>query len=152
MFEQNNPGLFQNGKDNLEEPTCLRCGVCCTKYQANPSLAEAQHIAKELGLDWNKFLDEYIDHKWPGINNLLLRHVNGTCIFFRQVEGSRKATCLIYLFRPASCKDWMPGMQRRECQEGLAKYWGLTVYPSGKLKGQEERIKRFQSFLQFIPS
>lgn len=152
MFEQNNPGLFQNGKDNLEEPTCFRCGVCCTKYQVNLSMVEARHIADELGIEWNKFLEEHTDHSWPGTYSLLLRQVNGACIFFKQVDECRKATCLIHTFRPASCRDWTPGMQRRECQEGLTKYWGLTVYPSGKLKGQEERIKRFQSFLQFIPS
>ena len=152
MSEPNNRGLYGTDKNSLEEPLCFKCGVCCTKFQANPTTAEARHIAKKLGLDWNKFLDKYIDHRWPSINNLLIRHVNGTCVFFRQVEGSREATCLIYLFRPACCKDWMPGMQRSECQEGLAKYWGLTVDPSGNLQGQEERIKRFQAFLQSITS
>jgi hypothetical protein len=29
---------------------CFRCGICCTEYQVNLSLAEGQRIADRLGL------------------------------------------------------------------------------------------------------
>lgn len=152
MFEHNNPGLLQSNKDKPEEAciSCFRCGICCTKYQVNLSLVEAQNISGELGLTRDKFLAEYVDPRWPGTYSFLLRHVNGACIFFRQAAGCKEATCIIHSFKPASCIDWMPGLHKRECQEGLAKYWALTVDSSGKLKGDEERIKHFQSFLQLL--
>ena len=38
---------------------CFRCGICCTEYQVNLSLAEGQRIAGRLGLVWEEFLNRY---------------------------------------------------------------------------------------------
>lgn len=152
MFQNSTHGLFQSDDDKLKEGyvICFRCGICCTKYQVNISLIEGRLIADVLGLDWNKFIAEYTDPRWPGTNSLLLIQLNGACVFFKQVDRRKETSCLIHTFRPASCRDWTPGWHRRECQEGLARYWGLAVDSSGKLQGDEKRIKRFQSFSQAL--
>jgi len=145
-------GLLQTGEDKPEDGsvTCFRCGVCCVKYQVNVSLIEARHIADELGLDRDKFVELYTDPRWPGTNSLLLRRDDGGCIFFRPSDGGREGSCTIHAFRPDSCRDWTPGLYRPECRDGLAKYWGLAVDSRGNPAGDEERIKCFQSFLRLL--
>jgi Fe-S-cluster containining protein len=119
---------------------CFRCGVCCTEYQVNLSLAEGQRIAGRLGLAWEEFLNRYVDKSWLGIKNFLLRKHNGACVFLEQTEGSKVTCCRIYAFRPSSCMDWVPSLYRRECQKGLAKYWGLAVSLSGQLEESTQNI------------
>ena len=129
---------------------CFRCGVCCTRLQVRLSLVEARRIADELGIAWGEFIERYTDHSWPGATSFLLRQVNGACIFLEHQEGGNKASCLIHRFKPSSCREWTPSLYRRECREGLAKYWGLMVSPSGQLQGTGERIKRFQSYVESL--
>jgi Fe-S-cluster containining protein len=129
---------------------CFHCGVCCTKYQAILSQAEAQSIADRLGLTWEELMDRYVDPRWPGTKSFLLRQQHGACIFLEHPMGSNKSSCLIYPCKPATCTEWIPNLQRSECREGLAKYWGLTVSPSGELQGTEEDIRHFQVFLKSL--
>ncbi len=120
---------------------CFRCGVCCTRYQVCLSLVEARQIADELVFAWDDWLDRYVDQSWPGVDSLLLRQCEGVCVFLEHVEGSSMTHCLIQTFKPSSCREWKPSLYRRECREGLVKYWQLTVSRSGQLGGTKEKLK-----------
>lgn len=100
---------------------CFRCGVCCTKYQVRLGLIEARQIAAELDIDWDEWLDLYVDRRWPGTDSFLLCHRNGACVFLGQTEVHNVTLCLIQSFKPSACKKWTPSMYRRDCQEGLIK-------------------------------
>ncbi len=53
---------ISEGKGQVEPfMACFRCGICCTVYKVNLSLAEGQRIADRLELGWEKFLNRYID-------------------------------------------------------------------------------------------
>ena len=129
---------------------CFRCGECCARYQVRPSLVEARCIADDLGLSLDAFLDRYVDQRWHGPESFLLRQHDGACIFLEHTEGSNKTTCLIYRVKPAHCREWTPSLYRRECRDGLAKYWKLTVSPAGQLEGTEEKLRDFHSFVESL--
>jgi Fe-S-cluster containining protein len=129
---------------------CFRCGVCCTKYQVRLTLMEARRIADELRFTWEEWLDRYISQSWLRNNSFLLRHYNGACVFLERSEVSNITRCLIQPFKPAACREWNPSLYQRDCQEGLDKYWRLTVSPLGQLEGSEQDITRFYSFLQSL--
>ncbi len=129
---------------------CFRCGICCTEYQVNLSLAEGQRIADRLELIWEEFLNRYVDKSWPGTTNFLLRKNNGACVFLERIEGSKVTRCRIHAFRPSSCMDWVPSLYRRECQKGLANYWGLAVSLSGQLEGSTQKVREFCDLLESL--
>ncbi len=133
-----------------EGPTivCFRCGECCTNYHVRLSLIEAQLIADGLGLAFDEWLDRYADKYWHQPESFVLRQRNGVCIFLEYAKGSNKTRCLIHHVKPMVCREWTPSLYRRECREGLAKYWRLTVSPSGQLEGAEEKLSDFYSFLE----
>jgi len=129
---------------------CFRCGVCCRGYHVRVSLVEARRIADGLRLCWMEFLEQYIEPRWPGSDSFLLRQHNGACIFLQGAGGNDRTSCLIHPFKPSACWDWTSSLYRRECQDGLARRWGLTVAPSGELQGLDERIEQFQSSLRSL--
>ncbi len=129
---------------------CFRCGVCCTRYQVCLSLVEARQITDELGFAWDDWLDRYVDQSWPGVDSLLLRQCEGVCVFLEYIEGSNMTHCLIQPFKPSSCRIWTPSLYRRECRDGLAKYWKLTVSPAGQLEGTKEKLGDFHSFIESL--
>lgn len=130
--------------------TCFRCGVCCTRYQVNLSFGEARNIADKLKIEWDKFINEYTDHRWPGTSTFLLKHKTGACIFLSKTRDGTDETCRIHSFKPSSCIYWTSGIFRKECQEGLVKYWDLTVSVEGELQGQQKQLESFQTFLQSL--
>lgn len=130
------------------QSVCFCCGVCCAKYQPRLDLAEARRIANALGLKLEEFLKNYADKRWPGTKSFLLRKRCGSCIFLKKMPNRKEALCLIHPFRPSSCREWVAGLHQRECQEGLAKCWGLTVGEDGYLAGSARRMKRFERFLK----
>ena len=130
--------------------SCFRCGICCTDYQVNLSLAEGQRIADRLGLVWEEFLNRYTDKNWPGNKNFLLRKHNGACVFLERIEGSKVTHCQIHAFKPSSCMDWVPSLYRRECQKGLANYWELAVSLSGQLEGSTQKVREFCDLLESL--
>jgi len=143
-------GIFE-GKGQVQPLiACFRCGICCTEYQVNLSLAEGQRIADRLKLVWEQFLNRYVDKSWPGIKNFLLRKRNGACVFLEQIHGSNVTSCLIHPVRPSACRAWVPGLHRRECQTGLARYWGLRVSPIGSVEGAPERVREFCHLLESL--
>lgn len=116
---------------------CFRCGLCCTKYHIHVNAAEARCVADRLGASWRAFVDQY----WPGAGSLTLRQLGEACVLLERVTSSSESRCLIHLFKPPTCREWTPTLYRRECQRGIAKYWGLTVTPSGQVEGSEEGIR-----------
>jgi len=137
------------GKENGAIP-CFRCGVCCTRYQVRLDLIKARRICDELGLKWNMFPGRYIDSQWPGSDSFLLRKENGACIFLKDTNIPGSKVCLIHMFKPSACRDWSPSLHRHECQQGLAKYWNITVNDEGKLCGSDERILLFRQYLESL--
>ena len=129
---------------------CFRCGVCCTRYQVRLTLVEAQRIADGLGLSFSMFLDRYVEQQWHTPDGFLLRQCDGECVFLIHTEGSKKTSCFIHHVKPAACQEWMPSLYRRECREGLAKFWQLTVSPSGQFEGAEEKLRDFHSFVESL--
>lgn len=126
---------------------CFCCGICCRRYRVRLSLIEGRCIADGLGLTWNEFQGKYIEEHWPSDDTFFLRQNRGVCCFLENATGGNQTSCSVHPFKPCACRDWTPSLYRRDCQEGLAKYWGLTVGCSSELKGPEERIERFLSFL-----
>jgi hypothetical protein len=100
---------------------CLRCGVCCSKYQALLSGTEVQQVADGLLISQDEFVDRYTDHRWGGTKSFLLRHQDGACIFLLREENSEITSCSIDPFKPSDCRAWIPDPGRPECQHGLRK-------------------------------
>lgn len=95
---------------------CFRCGICCTRYQPRLSPEELEGIAAELSLSTTDFIVRYVIVTQTGY---LLKQSKGGCIFLQWENGGTRATCGIYPFRPAACRNWTPSLFRPECQEGL---------------------------------
>jgi Fe-S-cluster containining protein len=134
----------ENAPERIAIP-CFRCGVCCMKYSPRVTAAEAEHIAESLGVSLETFLERYVDDSWFEPGFYLLDTQGGACIFLAETEDSRVKSCLIHSVRPRVCREWQPGLDRKECLEGLQKYWGLTVDSSGKLEGPADKLREFQS-------
>jgi Fe-S-cluster containining protein len=131
----------------LPEPLqCFRCGECCRRYQVLLEKGEAESLAEYLGLKLPELKELYTDTRWPGRDKYLLRQGETGCPFLRQ-QG-REFLCAVHEIKPQSCRDWTPGLDRRECREGLMGYWGLTTNPRGEIEGPAEKIKEFQDFLR----
>ena len=127
---------------------CFRCGLCCTRYQAPLTTAEAVAIADALGMSLDTFLDRYIDDAWFEPGRFLLDTDTGACVFLQPASDGRVAACKIHPLRPQACRDWEAGLHKKECLEGLRVHWGLTASPSGKLLGSEEDVRRFRAFIR----
>lgn len=127
---------------------CFRCGLCCARYQAPLTTAEAQAIADALGMTLDAFLDRYVDDSWYEPGRFLLDTGTDACVFLEPASEGRPASCKIHPLRPQVCRDWQAGLHKKECLEGLEQHWGLTASPSGKLLGPEESLRRFRAFLQ----
>jgi len=131
---------------------CLRCGECCRRYQVRLDLPEAERIAGELGLALDAFRERYADRRWPGEKSILVCHENGCCPFLDRSGESGDELCVIHTFKPSSCREWTPGLDRRECQDGLARRWGVAVDSSGELRGPDERMRDFRLFMESLAS
>lgn len=131
---------------------CFRCGVCCTKYDVRISFLEARGIADKLGVRWGEFLYRYVSQDSSNPESFLLRRNGKACVFLENVGNSNMSRCLIHPFKPSACKEWNPSLYRRDCQEGLAKYWGFTVSAFGLPEGPEQNLKRFHSLLESLSS
>ena len=95
---------------------CFRCGICCTRYQPPIEPEEVETIARGLGLSPDDFLSEYVQITVAGY---LLRRTEKGCVFLDWEEAEVTANCRIHPFRPEACRNWVPSLSRRECQEGL---------------------------------
>lgn len=141
----------ETGTQNTSVP-CFLCGVCCSKFHVRVELNEARRIAEKIGVTWEYFLAYHIEPSWPGVNSFLLKRRDGKCLFLTNGPQPDTLVCGIHSFKPSSCIDWNSDLLRRECQEGLAKYWGLTVDASGNLAGPPEKQQAFRTFLKKLDS
>lgn len=126
---------------------CFRCGLCCMRYQPPVTVGEAKKIANALGMEFDDFLVRYVDDSWfePGI--FLIDADSKACVFLEPATDGRPALCRIHKLRPKACRDWQPGLDKKECLEALERDWGLRTGPSGELLGSDEDIGRFRAFL-----
>jgi Fe-S-cluster containining protein len=129
---------------------CFCCGVCCTGYQVHMELEEAHTVANRLGLEWQTFLDDYSDPRWPGTRSVLLRHSLYGCLFLDQPEGSPFGLCRIHSFKPQCCRDWQARLWKKECRQGLSKFWGLSVDDNNQITGSPEAVQVFQTYLKTL--
>jgi Fe-S-cluster containining protein len=141
------PGCYELELSNVP---CLRCGVCCSKFQPRIDLFEAHLICDKLGLNWSRFLEDFTDHRWPGINSLLIKHVNEACIFLTTSAGGLQSLCSIHEYKPSCCSDWKSGLNKSECQQGLLTKWNLQIDPKGKIYGSKESLDSFVKYLQSL--
>jgi Fe-S-cluster containining protein len=109
----------KGAKGNAFSFPCLRCGVCCSKYQALLSGTEVWEIADGLHISPDEFVDRYTDHRWGGTESFLLRHQAGACVFLSRTGNSLITGCIIDPFKPSDCRAWAADPGRPECQEGL---------------------------------
>jgi len=129
---------------------CFCCGICCSDYQPHLDLAESRNIAQHLGVSLQQFYDDCTDPRWPGTETHLLLHKDGACLFLERKEGKAKWLCRIHDFKPDACRQWVAGLEKKECRGGLNRYWGLSIEDSGKLAGSSEDLECFQNFLKTL--
>jgi len=137
------PEDIETGESNFP---CFCCGICCSKYQVQLTLPDVKRMAESLNMDFHEFENTYIDPRWFGEISFLLRRDSAACVFLKSTDSGLFSLCTIHSFKPSSCHEWLPGLYRRECQEGLCKYWGITVDSSGKLHGPPDKIEAFTAF------
>jgi len=130
--------------------TCFCCGVCCAKYQAQITLAEADRICENLALTRREFIDKYTDPRWPGVDNFLARHVNGACVFLDWHADRKYGLCRIHGFKPRLCSDWEANTSKFECRLGLEKNWNLKLADDGSTVGSSGNKHLFQVFINSI--
>ncbi len=143
--------IYESNSEQENTPfPCFCCGICCSGYQVHLELTEAQQIADHLGVSLQKFLDDCTDPRWPGTDTYLLRHKDGKCLFLEQAEGKAMGLCRIHAFKPTACRQWSASLYRKECRQGLSRYWGLSVDDSGKIEGSSKDLQCFQTFLKTL--
>lgn len=129
---------------------CFCCGVCCRDFQAQMTVAEAEHIADRLGIGFDDFKLQYLDPRWPGVKTLLAKAVNGQCIFLRQGRDEKEWLCGIHGFKPLPCIEWQAGFEKKQCQKGLKQYWRLDMDAAGDINGDPEDIEKFNKYLDIV--
>lgn len=134
------------------EIPCIRCGICCSKYQPFLGLEEAHLIAGKLGSGWEHFLATYSDPRWPGDQIVLIRHVNGACPFLLTYPEKKQSLCLIHSYKPKCCQEWESRLNRTDCREGLKTVWDLTIDSTGRVCGSREKIESFTRYLESLAS
>jgi uncharacterized protein len=134
------PGL------RLPEPVqCFRCGECCRRYQVLLEPGEADRLAERLGLGLIELKALYADPRWPGTDKFLLRQTATSCPFLTQKDKEFK--CTIHDIRPRACREWSAGLDRRECREGLAACWQLSLNAENEVEGPPAQVEAFRDFL-----
>jgi Fe-S-cluster containining protein len=87
---------------------------------------EARDITQKLLINWERFLTEYADSRWPGTRSYLLRHVDGACVFLQSSPDKKQRLCRIHDLKPACCREWEADLKKPECQEGLKRIRDLA--------------------------
>jgi Fe-S-cluster containining protein len=97
---------------------CRRCGTCCTLHQAWVRPHEIARLAAYLGMTAAQWETTYLDSRWQYNDYFLVRHVNGACAFLAYRDGL--ATCTVQPAKPDCCAAWQAGLDKKECQRGMA--------------------------------
>jgi len=159
MYDAENlvPGLdySQDPPGQAEQLTCFCCGICC-HYRVFMTLEEAQRISTDQKMPLEDFLELSSEHRqfgqehfWFGPESYLLKQQNGFCVFLKEKEGTNARFCSIHHVKPTVCRDWTPAFHRPDCQQGIARYWHLTIDEvSGTIQGPDEQLRKFNDFLE----
>ena len=133
------------GPDSRDVIPCLRCGICCTRWQPQLDLEELGPIARHLGLSTEELKRAYLVERAERFGLLLLVQEEGRCVFLRY--SGDEAECAINAFKPIACRKWTPSLSRPECQEGLKKYKtsGLLILPAHIYESQEDLTAFYRS-------
>jgi len=105
---------------DLSPVECFRCGICCQRYQPKVTSWDINAIAEYLGVTKNDFISRYVQ-RVPLKEGFLLRRYGKSCVFLSPGGRDKRAECTIYEVRPRVCRDWIAGLSRPECREGLNK-------------------------------
>ena len=123
--------------ENREEMPCLRCGVCCRKWQPLLDDEEVAAVAGGLGIPLDIFRRDHIETYPVKANIYVFKRIGKACSYLKY-EGST-ASCAIHSFRPQACRNWTPDLSRKECQEGLTlRSEGGLLLPSQLGVSQED--------------
>lgn len=88
---------------------CTMCGACCTGPEGYVlvSDAEAEALARRLGLSRDEFLAQYTRPTAAGRSLTERKTTHGLdCIFLDRATIPGKAICGVYEDRPAQCRTW----------------------------------------------
>ncbi|MDO8490969.1 MAG: YkgJ family cysteine cluster protein [Dehalococcoidia bacterium] len=96
---------------------CLRCGVCCAKWQPLLDEEEVAMVARGLGIPLDVFYRDHTERYPVKANAYVFRRTGKACRYLRYQNVI--AACAIHPFRPEACRNWTPDLSRRECREGL---------------------------------
>jgi len=134
-----------------QEPAyaCFRCGNCCRLWVFLTG-EEADRITGHIKLARNEFTIEYWDRSVSSEECLVIRQQDGACFFLKDSDDRREKYCSIYELRPGVCREFVPSLMRRECRNGLTKFWNLTATPTGRIEGSEEQVKAFNAYLKAL--
>jgi Fe-S-cluster containining protein len=100
---------------------CHRCGVCCERWQPLLTTKDADRLAARLGLATAEFHETYTSSYPFDDEQRLLRQDGGRCVFLTYDQDSR-ATCTVHDARPAVCREWSAGLEKKECRSGLERF------------------------------
>src|SRR5690606_17308169 len=87
---------------------CTSCGNCCSGAPGYVGFtdAEAEAIARRLGISVERFLAEYV-HRTPRGRSIRDVPSKGyDCVFLDRTSVPGKALCSIYEVRPEQCRTW----------------------------------------------
>ncbi len=150
-FDELNGELQPVDSGGPEAPAypCFRCGQCC-RLRVFLTYEEAERITEATNLSLEDFATVYWARSIDSQEFMVLKEENGACLFLRDGGNPREKTCVIYESRPDVCREFVPSYLRKECQDGLIRFWNLKTTPSGRLEGDEERVKAFEVFLRNV--
>ena len=115
------------GLDPWEVIPCLRCGTCCSRWQAPCNRKEMSLIAQSMSISLSTFIRRYT-RKYPfKRGEYLLRHDEKGCIFLTYENGL--ATCEIHDVKPEACRKWTPSLSHSECRQGLSQRGDKLLLP-----------------------
>ncbi len=136
----------------VADPTvfpCIRCGVCCSIYQVRVSRSEAERIADRMGMNYWDWVGHHCDPRWPDSRSHLIGHTDEACIFLEKADVD-VYRCAIYDVRPDSCRNWVAGVFKPACQEGLTRFWNIRVSSRGQLEGDGDSLTRLRRFIGML--
>ena len=126
---------------------CFSCGNCCIGYHPRVSHEEVAFTAKYLSISPDDFITRYVEVTRVGY---LLRQTADGCVFLGWEKETRRSYCEIYPARPEACRNWVPGLSRRECLDGLAKLKGGNggLLLATDVYENREQLENFYSILR----
>jgi len=131
--------------DNRLPMECFRCGICCIIYQPKVTIEEVKFIAEQFSMSTDEFITRYVTVTHIGY---LLCQTEKGCVFLTREKNPARVSCNIYSSRPESCRNWVPGLSRPECREGLAKLQaGNRILLVSEIYETQEQAERFCTLL-----